>query len=276
MANDHSAKQQQASKALAHGTSKSLQKALRLLVHMGNNGPDTGVTELATALGLNAATVHRLLNAMQKFELIEKVPERNRYRLGLRLYDLGTRALESRTLRGEARPFLVDLSQRSNEMSSLASYSSGSLICVDRADPSDAVITVCAPIGERFEPHCTAIGKLVLAYLTEQEVDAMLPAERLVRYTPYTLTRRSDLKIHLRQIAKRGYAVQHQEHDRGVSAVAAPILGADGKVVGAVSVAGPTFRFRGNELSEKIAMTKETAIKISSIVGSCLPALKLM
>src|SRR5271170_7428594 len=90
----------------ASGSSKSLQKALRILLHMGKYGPELGVTQVASALELNKTTVHRLLNAMENFELIEKNPDNERYRLGLKLHDLGTKAIESRTLRNEAHRFL--------------------------------------------------------------------------------------------------------------------------------------------------------------------------
>ena len=102
------------------GSSKSLQKALRILLHMGENGPEMGVTQLASELSLNKTTVHRLLNAMEKFELIERSPEGERYRLGLKLHDLGTKAIESRTLRTEAHRFLLELSRVSHESVSLA------------------------------------------------------------------------------------------------------------------------------------------------------------
>ena len=82
----------------APGSSKSLQKALRILLHLGQNGPELGVTQLAAPLNLDKATVHRLLNAMEKFGMIERNADNERYRLGLKLHELGNKAVESRTL----------------------------------------------------------------------------------------------------------------------------------------------------------------------------------
>jgi IclR family transcriptional regulator, KDG regulon repressor len=249
------------------GSSKSLQKALRILLCLGENGPEMGVTQLASRLDLNKTTVHRLLNAMEKFDLIEKNPEGDRYRLGLKLHDLGTKAIESRTLRTEAHRFLLELSRVSRESVSLAVPGPGGVVCLDRADSRDTVITVSTPIGSRFPAHCTAVAKATLAYLPGKEVDAILGGARLTPYTPFTLTSLPRVKKNLREVAERGYAMDCQETERGLSGVAAPVRSREGRVIAAVGMAGPTPRFRGKELAQKIALTKEIAAKISASLG---------
>ncbi|MGB0034628.1 MAG: IclR family transcriptional regulator [Candidatus Acidiferrales bacterium] len=251
----------------AAGSSKSLQKALRILLHIGQNGPELGVTRLASALNLNKTTVHRLLNAMQKFELIEKNPDSERYRLGLKLHELGTKAVESRALRAEARLFLLEMSRRANESVSLAVPGGGGILCLDRVDSPNTIITVCTPVGARFPAHCTAVGKAVLAYLPEMEANAILLSNGLKRYTASTLTRMDSLKENLRQIRQRAYSLDRQELERGLSGVAAPVLGRDGRILAAVGIAGPTPRFRGKELAKKIAIAREIAEKFSESLG---------
>jgi DNA-binding IclR family transcriptional regulator len=249
------------------GSSKSLQKAMRILFHMGQNGPDIGITQLASALSINKTTVHRLLNAMQKFELIERNPESERYRLGLRLHELGSRAVESRTLQSEAQPFLVELSVRSRESVSLAVPAAGGVVCLDRIDSTHSVITVRTVVGARFPAHCTAAGKAVLAHLPDAEIDAILAMNPLTRFTSSTLTRVSDLKKNLREIRRRGYALDEQELERGLSGVAVPVLSASGQLIAAVGIAGPTLRFRGKELAQQIALAREIALKVSASLG---------
>src|SRR5271156_182933 len=155
--------------AVTPGSSKSLQKAIRILFHLGQNGPELGITQLASALSLNKTTVFRLLQAMERFHLIEKNSETERYRLGLRLHDLGTKAVESRTLRGEARRFLVEMSHQASESVSLAVPGAGGVVCLDRVDSARSIITARTSIGSHFPAHCTAIGKAVLAYLPDEE-----------------------------------------------------------------------------------------------------------
>ncbi|MGA8144939.1 MAG: IclR family transcriptional regulator [Candidatus Acidiferrales bacterium] len=246
------------------GTSKSLRKAIRILFHIGQNGPELGITQLASALSLNKTTVYRLLHAMESFHLIEKNAQTERYRLGLKLYDLGTKAVESRTLQSESRRFLVEMSHQASEAVSLAVPGVGGIVCLDRVDSARSVITVRTPIGSHFPAHCTAVGKAVLAYLSDEEIGAIFAGHGLARFTPSTLTRFPDLKSHLAQIRRRGYSIDQQELERGLSGVAAPVLSEGGRVIAAVGIAGPTLRFRGKELAQKVALVKDTAAKISA------------
>jgi len=249
--------------AKSGGTSKSLQKALRILLHIGQSRSEVGITQVATALSLNKATVYRLLAAMQKFELIEKNPETEKYRLGLKLHELGTQAVQSRTLQSEAHRYLLELATESGETVTLAALLSGGVVCLDRVDSPTTAIVIRTPIGARFSAHCTAIGKAVLAYLPEPEVDAILLNNGMPRHTPLTLVRIPELKENLAQIRQRQFSVDNQERERGLSGVAAPILSSERRLIGAVGMAGPTLRFRGEELRQKINMVRATAERIA-------------
>ena len=249
------------------GSSKSLQKALRILVYMGEQAPEAGVTELASDLGLTKATVHRLLNAMERFDLIERNEESERYRLGLKLHQLGNRAVESRTLRTEAHRLLVEMSRRSRETVSLATPAPGGVICLDRLDSPHTIINICTPIGSMFPAHCTAAGKAILAYMADDEIQELVRRHGLKQFTPFTITQMPQLKENLRLIRQRGYAVDHQELERGLSGVAAPVLSAHERVIAAVGIAGPTLRFRGKELAEKVALATEIGARLSMALG---------
>ena len=249
------------------GSSKSLQKALPILVYMGDQAPEAGVTELASGLGLTKATVHRLLNAMERFDLIERNEESERYRLGLKLHQLGSRAVESRTLRTEAHKLLVEMSRRSRETVSLATPAPGGVVCLDRLDSPHTIINVCTPIGSMFPAHCTAAGKAILAYMADDEIEELVRRHGLKQYTPFTITQMPNLKENLRLIRQRGYAVDHQELERGLSGVAAPVLSAHERVIAAVGIAGPTLRFRGKELAQKVALATEIGARLSMALG---------
>lgn len=249
------------------GSSKSLQKALRILVYMAEQAPEAGVTQLAAELGLSKATVHRLLNTMERFELIERNAESERYRLGLKLYQLGNKAVESRTLRSEAHRLLLEMSRRSRESVSLAVPTPGGVTCLDRLDSPHTIINVCTPIGAMFPAHCTAAGKAILAYLTEEEIHEIIKRNPQRQYTQFTITQLPDLKENLRLIRQRGYSVDHQELERGLSGVAAPVLSAHERVIAAVGIAGPTLRFRGRELAQKVGLVTEIAARLAMGLG---------
>jgi DNA-binding IclR family transcriptional regulator len=225
------------------------------------------ITQLAADLGLNKTTVYRLLTAMQKFELIERNPANERYRLGLKLHELGCRALESRTLRGEAHEFLVELAQRSNESVSLAVPGSGSIVCLDRVDCLDSIITARTPVGGRFHPHCTAAGKAILAYLPDTEIQAIIKRNGMPRFTSATISKYADLMIVLDLTRHQGYASDHEELERGLSGIAAPVFMRGSHLVAALGIAGPTGRFLGEELTKKIVLLKDFATRISRALG---------
>lgn len=248
------------------GSSKSLQKAIRILLHLGQDGPEMSITQLAAGLALNKSTVHRLLNAMEKFELIEKNLENERYRLGLKLHELGLRAVQSRTLRSVAHRFLMELSRRSNESVSLAVPGAGGVICLDRVDCSNSIITVRTPIGGRFPAHCTAAGKAVLAQLTDAEAYAILARNGMKMYTSATIIRLAAVLENLELTRRQGFATDHEELERGLSGVAVPIIFRERQFVAAVGMAGPTVRFLGEELSKKIALLTDFAARISKLV----------
>jgi len=249
------------------GSSKSLQKAIRILFHLGDFGPEMGVTQLAGELGLNKTTVFRLLNAMAQFELIEKNSATERYRLGLRLHELGSRALESRSLRSEAHSFLMELSRRCNESVSIAVLSPEGVVCLDRVDPQDSVITARTPVGARFQPHCTAAGKAILAYLSDSEVAAIIKRNGMPRFTSNTIDSYSQLLEVLALTRHQGYATDQQELEKGLCGLAATVFAHGSQPIAAVGIAGPTPRFLGEELQRKIRLVRDFAARISKALG---------
>jgi IclR family transcriptional regulator, KDG regulon repressor len=249
------------------GSSKSLQKALRLLLHLGEYGPEMGITQLADELRLNKTTVYRLLSAMEKLEFIEKNRTNQRYRLGLKLHELGCRALESRTLRGEAHEFLVEMSKRCNESVSIAVPGEACIVCLDRVDCLDSIITARTPIGGKFHAHCTAAGKAILAYLSEAEVHAILKRNGMPFFTSSTIIKYADLMQDLDLTRRRGFATDSGELETGLSGIAAPIFMRGSLLVAAVGIAGPTQRFMGEGFNPKVALVKEFAARISRSLG---------
>jgi len=249
------------------GSSTSLQQALRVLMYIDERAPEAGVNELAAELGLSKATVHRLLHTLERFDLIERDAQGERCRLGLKLQQLGSRAVASRTLRTEAHRFLLEMSRRSRETVSLATPAPGGAICLDRLDSPRTVITVCTPVGSLFPAHSTAAGKAILAYLADSEIEQVVRRTGLRQYTPFTITQLPNLKENLRLIRQRGYAVDHQELERGLSGVAAPVFCSHERVIAAVGIAGRTQRFRGKELAEKVALVTEIAARLAMGLG---------
>ncbi|MGB2623609.1 MAG: IclR family transcriptional regulator [Candidatus Acidiferrum sp.] len=247
----------------AAGSSKSLQKALRILLHLGDCGPEMSITQISYDLALNKTTVHRLLAAMQNFHLIEQNPLNEKYRLGLKFHELASRTLHSRSLQYEARPFLEELARRSNESVSLAVPGAGGIICLDRVDSPTSIITVRTLIGELLPAHCTAPAKAILAWLPEREAYNVLFRNGMRLYTPLTIPSLRELKPVLDLTRRQGYATAHEELEKGLSSIAAPVLYKGGRVIAALGMAGPTLRFVGPDLEKKIPLLLDFAARLS-------------
>lgn len=248
-------------------SSKSLQKAMRILIHLGEHGPEVSLTQLSSCLALNKSTVYRLLGAMQKFHLIEQNPLNQKYRLGLKFHELGARALHARSLQSEARPFLIELAQRSKETVSLAVPGAGGIICLDRIDSPSSILTVRTLIGERFPAHCTAAAKAILAWLPQREAYNILFRNGMKLYTPLTIGSLRKLKVALDLTRRQGYATDHEELEKGLSGIAAPILYKESRIIAALGMAGPTLRFVGPDLAAKIPLIKDFAARLSKILS---------
>lgn len=240
---------------------------MRILLHLGDCGPEMGLTQLAEDLSLNKTTVYRLLNAMAKFEIIEKNSDNERYRLGLRLHELGTRALHSRSLRTEVHGFLVELARRCQESVSFAVPGAGGIICLDRVDPPNTVVTARIPIGGYFHAHCTAAGKAILAYLPETEVDAIIKRNGMPNFTSNTIYRYKALLENLALTRHRGYATDNGELETGLTGLAAPVFMRGSQPIGALGIAGPSPRFVLEECARKTTLLQRFAAKISKALG---------
>ena len=249
------------------GSSKSLQKAMRIILHLGDNGPDLSLAQISSELALNRSTVHRLLAAMQKFHLIEQNALNEKYRLGLKFHELAARTVHTRSLQYEARPYLVELARRSNESVSLAVPGAGGVICLDRIDSPNSILTVRTLIGERLPAHATAPAKAILAWLPHTEAYAVTFRYPPRRYTPLTVLRLRDFKNVLDLTRRRGYATEHEELEKGLSGLAAPILYKGGRVIAALGMAGPTLRFIGPDLEKKIVLIKDFAARLSKTLS---------
>ena len=247
------------------GSSKSLQKAMRILLYFGDHGPELSLAQLSSALALNKSTVHRLLAALQKFYLVERNPFTGHYRLGLKIHELSSRTLHTRSLQSDARPYLEELARRSRESVSLAVPGAGGVICLDRIDSPNSIITVRTLIGERFPAHATAAGKAILAFLPQREAYNIAFRNGCRWYTPLTIQSMRQLKIVLDQVRRQGYATDHEELEKGLSGVAAPILYKGSRVIAALGMAGPTLRFIGPDLHEKVVLLLDFAARLSKM-----------
>ena len=199
------------------------------------------LTEIAQKCGLEKSTVHRLLATLAAEGLVDQDPESDRYRLGLTLLELGMAVHQRLDIRSEALPVLRELSERADDTVHLGVPREAHVVYLEKVESRHAV-QMRSRVGERMPLHSTGIGKAILAFAREEDVTTVLEAG-LEQRTMNTITDADELRRELERIRVRGFSIDMEENEEGVRCVAAPVFDHRLNVAGAISVAGPAFRF---------------------------------
>jgi DNA-binding IclR family transcriptional regulator len=195
---------------------------------------------------------------------VEQDSVTDKYRLGLRLVELGASVLRDLDLVDRARPYLERLASETGETVNLSVLQGAEALFVDKISSQRFLRTV-THVGARFPLHCTGVGKAMMAHLRDDKLEALLASEPLDRHTPATIVDPEKLKVHLNLVRTRGYAIDDEEFIAGVRCVAAPILGPDGYALGAISVAAPSARLSLKRAQDVGAAVREIAQILSGM-----------
>lgn len=246
---------------------QAVSHALDLLEQFHDDVDELGVTELSKRLKLHKNNVFRLLATLESRGYIEQNRATENYRLGLKSLELGQTFIKQMGLLRQAKPILERLVKECNETSYVAIFKDGFVVYLDVVE-TDLTVRVVSRVGSRLPAHCTAAGKIHLAFMSDEEIDELLPEEELPSHTPSTCTTRSQLKQELKQIAEQGYAIDDEEMDLGVRCVAAPIRDYTRRIVGAVSISGPSMRFPDERIEkELIELVTQAGDDLSTRLG---------
>lgn len=222
-----------------------------------------GVTELSNQLRLHKSTVHRLLASLQRGGLVERDPRTRKYRLGVRLVELGNAVLNSRGLPQVALPYLHFVADEVQEVTYLATREGDSILNVLQVPAPHLIQSVSwlssAPL------HSTSTGKVFLAYMGERERESYLKGA-VERSTEQTRIDRAQLLAELEEVRERGYATDWEVYEEGINAVAVPIRDSEDQVVAAIGVVGPSYRFT----REKTVLASEPMIGVAREIGKRL------
>jgi DNA-binding IclR family transcriptional regulator len=215
--------------------SQSLDRALVLLDELAN-GPRT-LDQLAERLSVHKSTVLRLLRTLESRRFVQRNGVRY-YRLGTSLFEMAFRALDERDVRRSVEPALRALNAETGHTVHLASYEDGEVIYIDKYE-SRHNVRMYSRIGRRAALHCTAVAKVLVAALPDDQRRAVAASIEYPRMTPNTITTPRAYLAELALVAERGYAVDNEEHEEHIHCVAVPIRGARGEVLAAMSLSVP-------------------------------------
>ena len=249
---------------------QTIERVSLLLDIVGQHPQGISIRDLSAKVKLPKGTTHRLLSSLAYFGYVRQDSKIRTYSLGFKLVELGNLLLSQLDLRREAEPFLRDLAERTNETVHLVFLDRNEIVYVDKMekDHGHGGLRMASRVGLRNPAHSSAVGKVLLAHLTEEEFRSFLEEKGLPRRTENTITDPGQLKEQMKALRAQGYAVDDEENERGIRCVAAPVHNEMGRVVAAISISGPAFRVTKKVIQESLKKeVMETALKISQRLG---------
>jgi IclR family KDG regulon transcriptional repressor len=244
---------------------KSVYRAVKILDFLSSQS-EKSVTEISKSLNFPKSSVHEIISTLLEEGILGKDSDRNRYSLGLKLFELGKQAQANLEISKVAIPSLRGLHEQLDETVHLTLLDGKEVLYIECFESTKRLRTYSV-IGVRAPLHCTAVGKAILAYLDEGEVEEVIQSMGLPRFTDNTITDREALKREIRKIKGCGFATDNMEHEEGVCCVGAPIRNHTGKVVASISVSGPSQRMTSSRLEEFAPLVMDRAAEISRRLG---------
>jgi IclR family KDG regulon transcriptional repressor len=229
------------------------------------NDYNVRAVEIAQAVDLHKATAHRIVTTLVNYGYLERADDGQRYRLGLELTNLGFKVIHRMDLRREAHPYMKQLVQQWDETCDLSIFDRGELLYIEVLRGNRA-LNIAAAIGQRAPAHCTANGKLFLANMPPDELEAILN-QPLASFTERTITSPAELRKELEIIRNQGFAIDNEEFEQGVYAISAPIYNRQGNVIATIGCPSPTSRMTPERIQEISEAFKEAARLISIRMG---------
>lgn len=214
---------------------------------------------------MTKSSVHRALATLTVHGFVEQDQTTRRYRLGMRLFEIGSAAVHQRGLHGAAQPALVELARVTGETCHLAVLSGTEAVYVYKIDGTSH-FSMSSRVGGRAPSYCTSIGKVLLAWAGDALFERVVH-DGLRAFTPRTITSAKKLAEELEKVRKLGYAVDDTEYQEGLRCIAAPVRDHAGSVVAAVGIAGPTHRTADARFASLVREVEKAGSNVSRSLG---------
>ena len=245
---------------------KVLDKSLFILETLLQHSSSISIMEISKKLKIYPSTIHRVLNTLKYRGYVEQNPADQKYRLGLKLVELGMARYHQIDLVKEAHPFLKELVDQCNETVHLGTLDQEGVLYIAKEDCT-RTIRMVSQVGRRAPQHSTALGKILLAHLPEKEREEIIAHKNLSRFTEHTITEKKELEKELEQVKKQGFALDREENEKEICCIAAPIRDYCGKVIAALSISSPVYRIDINKQNHLKEVLIEITKKISKRLG---------
>jgi IclR family transcriptional regulator, KDG regulon repressor len=257
---------------------ESLSSVARVFAILGAIGDSSnrgingiGISELSQKLSLSKTTVHRVLQTLKALGYVTQEVETERYRLTIRLFELGAKALESVDLVREADVEMRRIGAVTREAVHLGTFDEDAIIYIHKID-ADYGLRMQSRIGRRNPLHSTALGKVLLAWMDPADAREVLSHIELRKSTSKTLSSADAVMSILPQVRAQGYGEDIEEQEEGLRCLAVPVFDRFGRVIAGLSVSFPTMRCGADTKLHYVALLKDAGAALSARLGYCEPA----
>ena len=248
------------------GGIQSLERAFAILEEVARNREGINLVDLSKAVGLHNSTTFHLVKTMVQLGYVSQVRDSKRYRIGSRLFTLATGALEENALLALATPVLETLTRETGEAGHFAIRSGNDIVVIARTAGS-GLLQMVDRRGAQRPAHATALGKVLLAALSDAQIRQLLGAGPLRKFTAKTIVERDTLVREIQEVRRKRIAYDEGEFDAEIRCVAVPVQDFAGRVAGAVGISGPVWRLSLQSLQEKAQQVRAAAGLLSAQLG---------
>lgn len=248
-------------------TIASVSKAIRVIEYIGEY-KEAGVTEISKGLGYGVSATYHLLNTLREENIIVQDKNTKKFKLALKLWQLGNLAYEQNHISDVIKPYLKKLRDLTGETANLTIMDNNKIVYIAQEE-SDRLVRMFTKTGATAPLHCTGGGKTILAFQPEELRDEIIDGLNLEGFTNTTITDRDVFIEELGKIRDNGYGFDNEERELGVSCIAAPIFDLSNSVIASISISGPTSRFtdktRSKLIKDTLAVAREVTDELSTI-----------
>jgi IclR family transcriptional regulator, KDG regulon repressor len=236
---------------------QTLARGLMVLEKLAEAPDGLSITELAETFKVDKGSMSRVLQTLSKYGYAEKDERTRKYISGPQIVRLSRALLKGMELRETAKPYLQELVDQTGECAHLAILAKGEALYIDQAE-SPSALRVTTGVGTLGPLHCTALGKVLLAY-----TDYPIP-DTLQSFTFRTITDPSALQLHIEQVKNQGYAMDDEEYNPGVRCIAVPVLDYRDRCIAAIGISGPTSRLPLETFADVVKTVQEIGKTLSA------------
>jgi len=246
--------------------STTVLKAFEIIESLAAASLPQSAQELSETTGIPRSTIYRLIRTLERSNYIDSLSDA-KYRLSTKILKLGRSVLDQLEISALAKPILRELREQTGEMSLLAIREDRSIFLVGKYETTHSV-RMYTRMGTSGHLHSTALGKAILAFTKENEREEIITGLNLPALTENTITKRKDLRSHLGDIERVGYAIEDEENQEDICSIAAPIFNHMDEVVASLGTSGPSYRLDANRLNQIAPLVIQAAEKVTRLLGS--------